>query len=347
MSRLVRKLRPEQVKAALAIVVQDMESVTREEQRPTEIYRALVRRIRSEPALFESVLQLFHQRTSLKGHSALTTLIAQTAPGIDAATAADAASATLSVFTQRYPRAARLVPAHALAALAPKLQPGLAETAADFVIQSLKIAGDADSRVKIAGFIAQLPPAIRPETVAATIDASIAAIEQARGAQLVQAAREAAAFAPRMSAAQAARARDVFVRAIAETGVSDQRQALIWGLAELPPGLSPEQSAKVLSIAREELADAGKSDEAVEWIQAIDRLLASRPEAEHGAVVIDILKYPTVSGKPSDALVADLRNAFADAPAQGAPLRDVVTWLKARFPALAPKLAEPAVRPSP
>jgi hypothetical protein len=199
----------------------------------------------------------------------------------------------------------------------------------------------------MAGFIAELPPGLRPESVATTIDASIASFERTTGVARAAAAREAAALAPRMSAAQAAKTRDAFVRALGETDDSDQRKALIQGLAQLPVALTPEQSVKALSIARAELADVGKSDEAVEWIQPLDRLLASRPEPEEGAAVIDILKYPTVGGAPTETVVAGLRTRFADAPAQGAPLRDVVAWLKARFPALAPKLAEPAVRPAP
>src|SRR5262249_40029325 len=294
MSRLVRKLRPEQVRAALRIVAQDMDNVTREEQRTTEIHRSLVRRIRSEPALFDSVLQLFRGRTTYKGHAALANLIAQTAPGLDAATAADAARATLAVFPQRYPRGARVLPARALAALAPKLPPDPAEAAADFVIESLKVGIDVDNRVRIAGFIAELPPAIRPEAVAATIDASIAAVERTTGAQRVSPARETAALGPRMSPAQTARARDVFVRALADTSASDQRKALVAGLAQLPPGLSTEQSAKVLAIARTELASAGKSGEAVESAQAIGRLLASQPEPEHGAGAVDSPKRPAV-----------------------------------------------------
>ena len=90
---------------------------------------------------------------------------------------------------------------------------------------------------------------------------------------------------------------------------------------------------------------AGRTDHGREWAQAMNRTLLARPETEHVSIVIDLMKYPTVAGIPDDVLLSGLHARFADAPAEGARLRELVAWVKKRFPELASKLGQPPVRP--
>ena len=150
-----------------------------------------------------------------------------------------------------------------------------------------------------------------------------------------------------MTPAQASAAETAVVRAgLAATDAEQRRRFLtVWG--RLPAKLADAQSAAVLSKVRNELAQTGRTSDVERWVQATNAFLRSRPESEHIAFVIDVLKYPTVAGKSGDRLLAGLRERFTDAPAQGANLREFIAWVTTRFPTLAAKLSEPPVRPPP
>jgi hypothetical protein len=164
-------------------------------------------------------------------------------------------------------------------------------------------------------------------------------------AERAQRAEELAALAPALTTGQATAAKESVFRIISATTDRTQRKRFILALGRLPAQPTSEQMATISGMVRAELAGAGKADAAEQLAQAISGLLRSRPEAEHVAEVIELLKYPTAAGAPSAALLAGLRERFTDAPADGANLRELVAWIRTRFPTLAAKLGQPPVRP--
>jgi hypothetical protein len=78
--------------------------------------------------------------------------------------------------------------------------------------------------------------------------------------------------------------------------------------------LSPEQAQRVLKIARAKIAKAENQDQAEPLARLIGNLLQLRSPAEHVTGVVEILKYPTTAGRPTEILLDGLRKRFSDAP---------------------------------
>jgi TIR domain len=234
--------------------------------------------------------------------------------------------------------------AFALAPLLSALQPQQAAAGSDLILRTLKLASDSNVRMELAAVIARFP--LRSsEAVKATIDAMLPALDGPDLAERARRVEEVGALAPMLTSEQATTVKESILRVLSTTTNRTQRKRLIAALARLPAQLTPEQIVTISGIIRGEIASAGKIDDGEQWASAIDGLLRSRPEVEHVAEVIELLKYPTMAGKPGDTLLASLRERFRDFPAQGANLRDFAAWVRARFPKLAAKLSEPPVRP--
>ncbi|MGN7752958.1 toll/interleukin-1 receptor domain-containing protein [Sinorhizobium sp. 22678] len=135
---------------------------------------------------------------------------------------------------------------------------------------------------------------------------------------------------------------------------SDQRFALIEVLKVLASRLSDEQLSKVLIFACENLSRTGddfeevywtlKSNdefEATHWAEVIDELLHKKSAAQHVTSLIEVLKYPTASGKATKVLLSGLRRRFASAPET---LEEAVDWMGARFPELESRFSSPPDR---
>jgi hypothetical protein len=214
------------------------------------------------------------------------------------------------------------------------------------ILGTFKVASDPNDRMALASAIAGFPPALRSsEAVKAAVGAIISGLDSSDFAERAQRAEELAALAPTLTIEQATTAKESVLRNILTTTDPTQRRRFVSALARLPILLTSEQIATISNVVRAELAATGKAKDGEVLAQAISGLLRSRPEAEHVAEVIELLKYPTAAGAPSAALLAGLRERFTDAPADGANLREFVAWIRTRFPTLAAKLGQPPVRP--
>jgi len=262
---------------------------------------------------------LLRDTTVLANRDLLVEALERLAPALNPADAADVARGLLEVFQPGRDSSLRMPFAHALSALVPKLQGQLRASAVDFVIQAFQHANQFADRIMLAELVSELPPDVRSEALGEAINLVVRSLESADRDKRGELARKIAAFAPRLAATQATAAGRIV--------------------------LNSEQTAKVLSIVRTELANTGKITDGKGWAHALNRILRPRPEVDHVSLIIEVLKYPTVAGPPSDTLLAGLRARFAGAPAPGTDLREFVAWVKTRFPALAVKLDEPPVRP--
>ncbi|NEJ03090.1 toll/interleukin-1 receptor domain-containing protein [Rhizobium ruizarguesonis] len=125
---------------------------------------------------------------------------------------------------------------------------------------------------------------------------------------------------------------------------SEQRFALIEALKVLSRRLSDPDRQKLLGFACKTLSTTGDdfgqqysgdltTDRfgATHWAEVIDTLLQMRPEAEHIAHLIAVLKYPTTAGRPTKVLLSGFRRRSPDAPES---LDQAIQWIGAHFPQL-------------
>jgi hypothetical protein len=113
----------------------------------------------------------------------------------------------------------------------------------------------------------------------------------------------------------------------------------IGALATKPP---LEQAANASLAIRLGLAHARDQGGAVQWAEAANQLLQSKTPVEHVADVIDLFKYPTAAGTPTDILISGLRKRF-DVPL--GDLQEVTSWIEKEFPELKLQLSSPPKRP--
>jgi ribosomal protein S7 len=135
---------------------------------------------------------------------------------------------------------------------------------------------------------------------------------------------------------------------------SSQRFALIEVLKVLTPRLPTDELPKVLAFACVNLSNTGDDFEeyhwseiprdefeATHWAEVIDTLLQLRPEAEHMASLIEVLKYPTAADKPTKVLLSGLRRRLSSVPES---LGDAVKWIVIWFPELEMRFGSPPDR---
>ncbi len=162
-------------------------------------------------------------------------------------------------------------------------------------------------------------------------------------------ARLMAALAPSLSSARAA---DALSGALLVLNWLDQpdyvaREAMARALQALAPVLPETARATALSPAKTALAGTGSREEAIAWTRAIVALLpADRDAFTQG--IIEVLKYPTAAGAPTEALLAALASRWPDEDAlKGKGLADkaVLDWLEAHLPE-GQSLSAPPSRPA-
>jgi hypothetical protein len=105
---------------------------------------------------------------------------------------------------------------------------------------------------------------------------------------------------------------------------------LVQSLLSLRPKLAGPELNEALSLAKRHLARATTPEEAEGWVQAIASLSSSQSDDVALDTFLEILKYPTVAGRPTDALLAALRKRFSDAPAPEDGVRAAAAWFASR-----------------
>jgi hypothetical protein len=164
-----------------------------------------------------------------------------------------------------------------------------------------------------------------------------------------------AALAPWLTPEQVTTAVTPLLEALRTTTDSFERARLAEAMAALalrggplerepPPRLAPEQVLEVLSLAYTSIANMTNVSTAEIWATVIGRLLQVRPEAEHVAGVVEVLKYPTSAGEPSEVLLSSLRERFVSDIYKG-NLQEILAWIRTRFPSV--DLCSQAIHPDP
>jgi hypothetical protein len=128
---------------------------------------------------------------------------------------------------------------------------------------------------------------------------------------------------------QAQGAIDPILEAIKKTADPAVLKALAQGLRALAAQLTDEQASKLLPQAQKFLANTGDEETADAWADIVGELArraSGRDDRMFIGTILEVLKYPTVAGKPTDTLMAALQKRF---PPERQPARDpgaAVPW---------------------
>jgi hypothetical protein len=162
-------------------------------------------------------------------------------------------------------------------------------------------------------------------------------------------ARLIATLAPVLTSASATDAMNGVLLILDRPGQRDYLagEAMARALEALAPRLPESARPIALSPAKAALAGTGSSEEAIAWTRAIIALLPADRDAFTHAV-IEVLKYPTASGAPTEVLLAALASRWPGEDAlKGKTLADraVLSWLEAHLPD-GQSLTAPPARPA-
>jgi hypothetical protein len=88
--------------------------------------------------------------------------------------------------------------------------------------------------------------------------------------------------------------------------------------------------------------------EAAAWAGAIPALTAGVSNEAFASGVVEVLRYPTAAGEPTDVLLRSLTARFQDVmELKSGKLDDALAWVAKTYPALRPQLDSPPERPPP
>lgn len=246
-----------------------------------------------------------------------------------------------------------IAPAEAIGALAAKLTAAQVLAAFDALLRTIERSSDSvvldDLGLALKALAVQIPP----ERTLAVFESLLKTIETvtdpsvaATLAQPVSALAGKLALAAKLSRTQAHDARDPLLHTIAKIAASNDIATLLplmQGLVALSAELTTAQSEASLALAMTRLANAGVEQEALGWADAIAALARPLPTDAYLATLLEVLKYPTTAGLPTNAILTALRERFADMPGPNSGLQQAVAWLTSRLGAEA--VARPPKRP--
>jgi hypothetical protein len=159
-------------------------------------------------------------------------------------------------------------------------------------------------------------------------------------------ARLLAMLAPDLTESSAATATTELLRMLPRTHDYVAREAIARAMAALAPRLSDPEREVALTAAKAALAKTGFSEEATAWARTVAELLPVGP-AEFTAGIVEILKYPTAAGTPTEVLLGALADRRSDEAAlRGRTRLDsaLLDWLEDQLPN-GPSLADPPLPP--
>jgi hypothetical protein len=142
-------------------------------------------------------------------------------------------------------------------------------------------------------------------------------------------------LAPSVTPDLATRAAEDLLTMLPDTPDYLSREAIARALAALASKLPDARRDEALSASKSALATTGSTEEATAWARAIAALLPTDP-GDATAEVVEVLKYPTATGTPSDVLLAALAKPWQEEykAIAGRTLPDptVVDWLGKHLP---------------
>jgi hypothetical protein len=138
------------------------------------------------------------------------------------------------------------------------------------------------------------------------------------------------ALAPELAEAQRLAAVDCVVGALRQTTNQDTLRALAEALQALASKLEdPGKGGELLSLARLSLANAMDERNEDAWAGVVAAVAAHEHDDDAFLrTVVETLKYPTVSAKPTVTLIAALRQRFPDVPELKGDLDMAVPWFE-------------------
>ena len=232
-----------------------------------------------------------------------------------------------------------------LKSLVTKLTDAQAEAGIDPILAALKQTTDLDAKLAMAQALQALPAKLTDAQAQDALDPILSAIS--RNTDLDDLRYQVAALqavAAKLTDAQAQAAIDPILAAIKQTADPDTLGLFAQALQALATKLGDAQTPELLPRARLYLATAGDENSEKAWTGSIAALAArERDDKAFLGAIVEVLKYPTAAGNPTDALMTALRQRFPDVPELKGGLDAAVPWLEEQLGA--DVVARPPVRP--
>jgi hypothetical protein len=199
-----------------------------------------------------------------------------------------------------------------------------AAAALEPVLAAMRRTTDADTLQALAAAVQALAGKLTAEQTAA----ALAAMGGTTDASHPAFAETVQTLAGKLTAEQAGAALKPVLAALRDTTEPCELRPLAGAIQALAGKLTAKRTTTALDVVRERLAAANDMDEAFSWASAIAALARAQVDKEYIATLVEVLKYPTAAGGPTNVLMAAWRERFPDVPALTGSLSDAVPWLE-------------------
>jgi hypothetical protein len=233
----------------------------------------------------------------------------------------------------------------AVQALAPKLTDARAQDALDPVLVAIGHNADPNARQALAKALKELPGKLTGPQAQAAFDSILKAIKQSTDPDdLRSLAIALQGLGPKLTGMQAQTALDTVLVEINRASDPATLASLAKALRALPAKVSDARAAELLPKARMYFASAANEDIEEAWAGTIAALAAyEHTDKSFLSAIVEVLKFPTAAGKPTDTLMDALRQRFPDVPELKGGLDAALPWLEKQLDA--DVIARPPVRP--
>ena len=217
-----------------------------------------------------------------------------------------------------------------LQALAPRLTDAQAQDVFDPILAAFEQNSDPTVVLGLATTLGDLAPKLTNAQTQAAIDPIFAAIKRTNDQQaLLTLGAAVGALAAKLTDTQAMVGIDHVLAAISRTDDTSAVRELAKALQALAARLTDAQTPELLLSARLHLASARDQMTEVAWAGVIAAVAAhERTDKVFLGAIVEVLKYPTVGGQPTDTLMTALRKRFPDVQELKGDVDTAVPWLE-------------------
>lgn len=223
--------------------------------------------------------------------------------------------------------------AQALWTLQIPLTDAQAQSAIDPILAAIKQTTVPSSLASLADSLQTLSVKLTTAQAKEVVDPILAAIQRSdvpnSVQQLAQALRSLSTTLPD---AQAQATIDPIASAVERTSDPDTRRSLAQALQSLAPKVTDARARQLELFALDHFGQADNDNVVEAWAGAFAAFAArDRDDMAFLGAIVEALKYPTAAGKPTETLMAALRQRFADIPELKGGLDAAVPWFEKKL----------------
>ena len=203
--------------------------------------------------------------------------------------------------------------AQTLATVPGRLDPGVTHRSMGILLKALADTTDPDERQALAIGIKALANRLEANEASADLQPILATMAYSDDAASLSALELAlAALLARLDAAQLQASLATVLHGFIDANSPAQRQAEADLITAMSGRLSKSQTTELGKLARSRLANAGSQAEAASWANTIAAIARLAPDTER-ATIIEVLRYPTAAGRPTQIFLTSLNERDPEA----------------------------------